>query len=621
MKKYISPVISGYLSAYGLCVVYRAPLLKENFEEGVDYITASVYELLGDYSFSFFLIWLLCTAVFFLFSKNGYSLKKLIASDGKKSILPMILGILFSFSFILGRYFTSVGTGGLFASLINSIKTILSMFGLFLLFFPALYYLKGLYEKAVFTDSRVSFFSKHAFPKGFGILFIFYLPFLILSFPGNLCYDGIGQIEQVLYGSFSTHHPLIHTLWAGGMALLGKNLFSSLEIGIFLYVLMQTLLLLAAFAASIAFLAKQNVRPAALWCLLVLYCITPIYTNLATTAVKDVPFTAFVLLYYIFYAFLLRNPGQIRRIPVHVSFVILQIGVIVMRNNGLALVALSGIAASLYLVIRGKKDAGKNKSQFKIGNLLLSFGAFFAESILIGECILLIVSFSLQAQKGSRAEIFSLPFQQIAYTVKYSDKPLTQREYAAIETVLDQPEILAQNYNPDIADPVKAFYKKDSTLKENIAFFVSFTGLGLKHPILYTKAFLIHTYGWYSPAVSNVIRYETEWDPAGKSEIFRGAHKCMIFLYRFAGRTVLPGILENIGLAVWILAFLTWVFLRRKKNVILTVPLWIHFLVCLASPCFIQHPRYGLPILALLPFLCIYATIGAGEDKTTVQKG
>ena len=70
MKKYISPVISGYLSAYGLCVVYHAPLLKENFEEGVDYITASVYELLGDYSFSFFLIWLLCTAVFSSFSKT-----------------------------------------------------------------------------------------------------------------------------------------------------------------------------------------------------------------------------------------------------------------------------------------------------------------------------------------------------------------------------------------------------------------------------------------------------------------------------------------------------------------------------------------------------------------------
>ena len=53
MKKYFSAVFFGFLSAYSITVSFHFPFQPENFPETVDYITASIYEILGQYSFSF----------------------------------------------------------------------------------------------------------------------------------------------------------------------------------------------------------------------------------------------------------------------------------------------------------------------------------------------------------------------------------------------------------------------------------------------------------------------------------------------------------------------------------------------------------------------------------------
>ena len=82
-----------------------------------------------------------------------------------------------------------------------------------------------------------------------------YLPFLLLAFPGNLCWDAIGQIEQVIGDApYSAHHPLFHTLIMGGLVKAGEALFHSPEIGLFTYMLLQD----AALAAALAARAERN---------------------------------------------------------------------------------------------------------------------------------------------------------------------------------------------------------------------------------------------------------------------------------------------------------------------------------------------------------------------------
>ena len=394
------------MGAYALCIDFHAPLIREHYKEITDYFTASVYELLGTYRFSFLLMWFVTTFALLFLSAKTESLSKSTVSK-KEAAAFSVLSVFFGITYTIGSYFNQAGFNGLTGSFVNILKVLLCITGFALLIRPVLAYLKSLYFSSSFTSDHPSgFWGKNAFFRSFALLFVIYLPFLLLSYPGNLCYDVIGQISQVQTGEFTTHHPLVHTLLAGGMVSLGEKVFNNPGIGLFLYILMQSLLLIATFSASIAFLAKRNVKASLLWVMFLLYCLTPIYTNLSTTALKDVPFTAFVLLYLVYYAFILSGPEVIAKPSVHISFVLIQLGVIFMRNNGLPLVILSGLGAVICLLVR--KEKGKT--------ILLSVCGFLAESILVSRIVLFALGSLLSASSGSRGEILSLPFQQTAKT-------------------------------------------------------------------------------------------------------------------------------------------------------------------------------------------------------------
>ena len=599
MKKYLPACVAGFLSAYSLSVSFHAPFLKEQFSETVDYYTSSVYELLGSYHFLFLVFWLLATLLFAVLTQKGYAVIPLWEKKSAKKELPyLLLSLIFAATLTVGIYYGQVNTTGLFGSFVNYVKALLVIVGYTVLFYPSVRFLRDLYEKLDFTSDKQGFFEKNPFPKFFLILFLFYLPFLLLSFPGNLCYDVIGQIEQVLSESYSAHHPLLHTLIVGGFVKFGKHFFSSAEAGLFLYVIFQTLLLIAAFATCLTVFAKRKAKPVVLYALLAIFCLTPIYTNLATTAVKDIPFTAFSLLYLIAYAQGITNPDYLKKPLFHIAFAAIQLGTVCMRNNGLPLVVLSGIGAIIYLAFR--------KEKFPV--LLRAAGAFFVEGLVISLLFLGILSNVLNAKSTEKGEMLSLPFQQTAYYLIARGDRVPEKELAAIERVLGNADIIRDSYDPEIADPVKALYRPEASTKDLLSYGKAYVIGGIRHPYLYVKAFIIHTYGWYSPAVANEIRYETDYDEIGSGLLFPNADKVMVFLYRFANRFTPLGVLENIGAAVWLLAFLTLIFIQKKKTErILTLPLWVSFLVCLASPCFWGHPRYGLPILCGVPFLLFYS--------------
>lgn len=590
MKKYFSAVFFGFLSAYSITVSFHFPFQPENFPETVDYITASIYEILGQYSFSFILIWLLCIGFFVYIDKKGYSVLNLFSKDrGKKDITSLVLSIIFAFSLTLGIFFSQVDTYIVFGSLVNYLKAFFAIVGFTLLFYPALLSFNTFFDKLSITEDNPNRYGKKTFFKVFLFLVLFYLPFLIVSFPGNLCYDSIGQINQVINNNYTAHHPLVHTLILGGFVKLGMKLFGSMEIGLFVYTVLQTVFLLICFSICICFFAKKNVKKAYIRIMMLIFCITPLYTNLATTAIKDIPYASFCLLFLIAYSLAVTKPEYVRNPKFHIVFVLLQIGVILTRNNGLPLVVLSGVAAFLYICFK------KNK----ISVIILSALAFFAESAIIGVLSLNLLGNALNSENVSKGEMLSLPFQQTAYYLLESDD-VTESEILAIEKVLGNGDTIKENYDPKIADPVKALFNKGCSNKDLIEYMKAYFKMGLRHPSLYIKAFLVHTYGWYSPAVTLSIRYENDME---KTLLFPGADKVMIFLYRFAGRFSPLAVLENIGVSVWFLLILTVYLIKNKKGFMITIPLWVSFLVCLSSPCFYNHSRYALPILCGVPFL------------------
>lgn len=608
--QHIKLFLKSLLTAYALSAAFHAPLNPSAYETTIDFMIASIYELLGEYDLKFFLLLLL--------SAGFYSLRTKTASEGSFNAAPaseiashsaphqkaparkagLGLSVFFSLCLLLGQSYHLAGDSSYcLGSAVNVIKFILSLVGFSLLFHRLIRFCCDFLDSRDFVTQKPHFFTRHAFLKSFLILSAAFFPFLLLSFPGNLCWDAIGQIEQVLGGApYSTHHPLFHTLIMGGFVKGGELLLHSPEAGLFLYMLFQDTILAAALAATIAVLSRRGADFRLLLCLLLIYCITPVYSNMASTALKDIPYSAFTLAYTIGLALLLEKPERIRSKRFAVLFFFVQTGVILFRNNGIYVIILSGIGC-LFFLFRHYRTAKE-----RLRCLLTSF----AGSVLAAQLILFLLVQITSAAPGSTGEMLSVPFQQTArYLQLYKDE-ISSSERSAIEAVLGNVEKVAAAYHPAISDPVKALYSKDASGAELAAYFRAWLQGLIRHPKPYFDAFFVHVYGWFTPSVSNAIRYETDgYDAIRQGGLFPDAEKLLIFYYRFADRITLLGLLENIGAAVWALFFLT--FYQKKKGnraaLLSGLPLWISLLICLAAPGFFQHPRYAFPILFSLPFL------------------
>lgn len=595
--------VKSFLTAYALSAVFHAPLNPSFYETKRDYVIASVYELLGTYDFKFILLLLLCFC-FYRFV-NSRMLSKY--SSGKSSFG---LASFFALCLLLGQSFHETGSWSYcFGSGINFVKFLLAFAGFCILFHALITLLFTYFDTHAFTDNREHFFTRHAFLKSFLIIFGSYSPFLLLSFPGNLCWDVIGQIEQVIgTGGYSTHHPLFHTLIVGGFVKAGQVLFHSYETGLFAYMLFQAALLAAALAATIAVLARRGARFSLQVCLLLIYCITPAYSNVASTALKDVPFCAFVIGYVICLTLLTERPELIKNIKFTLVFFLLQIGVVLFRNNGLYVVLLGGIGCFCFLF-----------PKYGIRERILCFVSSFAGSILTAKLILFILVQVFAAAPGSKGEMLSIPFQQTARYLQVYREEISPEEQSAIEAVLGDIDLVAGSYDPNISDPVKALFHKEASSGELLHYMKAWFQGFLKHPAVYFEAFFVHIYGWFTPSVSNSIRYEAAYDVIRQGGLFPNAEKLLIFYYRFAGRFSLLGILENIGFAVWALFFLTFYQKKHRQTAAIcaSLPLWISLLICMASPCFFNHPRYAYPILFSLPFMYGFTL----SQKQTDRKG
>nr|WP_297864401.1 DUF6020 family protein [uncultured Acetatifactor sp.] len=436
----------SFLTAYALCVVFRAPLDLSWYETDIDYAIASVYELLGKYDIRFLLVLIITFAFYHV--ENRKQIDGMAAQ--KKS--SRVLSVFLAFCLLVGQSYNAAGTSEwCFGSMVNFVKFVLTLAGFSILFHSLITWFYFFLETHDFTAGKEHFFSRHTFRKAFLIIFGSYLPFLLLSFPGNLCWDAIGQIEQVLGGSgYSTHHPLAHTLLMGGLVKGGQVLFHSPEMGLFLYMILQDMLLAGALAGTIAVLSKRGAGFGVLLCILLLYCITPVYSNMASTAIKDVPYAAFVTGYVICLALVLERPERMKSRKFVFVFLLLQVGVILFRNNGLYVILCSGLAAFFFLCRRyGWKE------RFRC--LIISFGG----SILTAKLFLLVLASLCSAESGSMGEMLSIPFQQTArYLQLYGDE-ISREEKEGIQGILGDTEEVAAVYNPASSDPVKARFRKD----------------------------------------------------------------------------------------------------------------------------------------------------------------
>ena len=91
--------------------------------------------------------------------------------------------------------------------------------------------------------------SRSVFLKSFAVITVFFsLIMLLCYYPGISSGDNREQLEQILSGQYSNHHPFYHTMMIRVFVTIGQSLFNSLNIGVALYNLFSIMLLSAAFS-------------------------------------------------------------------------------------------------------------------------------------------------------------------------------------------------------------------------------------------------------------------------------------------------------------------------------------------------------------------------------------
>ncbi len=454
------------------------------------------------------------------------------------------------------------------------------------------------------ANKLLKVFDDHPFLISFIVIIIGWLIYIIVFYPCVMSPDPSFQILQYFgidnkYSTYvnlidenvilTNHHPVVHTLLIGTCLKIGLILFNSTNIGLFIYSIIQITILASTLSYTIKFMKELNLNIKYRLISLIIYAFAPIFPFYAISPVKDVIFSSLIILYIISIYKFIKTKDKLT-IKDIIKEIILLILITLFRNNGFHIIVLS----FPFLFLIGRKNS------FKYLSILLVVITFYLSYNKI-----ILPHFKITP--GSIRETLSIPFQQTARYVKEHKKEVTKDEKKVIDKVLGYDD-LADRYKPEIADPVKNNFNKDSTKDDLKKYFKVWLKQLKKHPITYVEATINNTYGYFYPAKTNwyiYTKYNSTINQYGFNYSFNNLNTLRDILSSY-GKIFqyIPviGLIVNIGFNTWIILFmLAYLTYRKKyKELIYLIPSLIVLLVCVASPVN-TYFRYALPNIFALP--------------------
>ncbi len=331
------------------------------------------------------------------------------------------------------------------------------------------------------------------------VIFLCWLPVFLAYYPSVFAYDAEGQLYQVIAGDYSTHHPLLHTLFLGAFFKLG-GVLGSYSAGMALHSIVQMILLAAAFAFVLSYLYEKGISRWRRMLLLAFYALFPTNSVLSLSTTKDVLFSALVLLYtMLLYHMICDKKMQVDKRDGAAS-VILSVLLLLFRNN-----AVYAFLVSMPLVYAGyrKWQIGEERAQSA------SFGARTYLVLSIAALLFFAVCSAglragTHAHSGSPREMLSVPLQQMARTRVKEEQRIDPALRKELEKYIPAEWVFAA-YDPHLADPVK----NRAVIHDDPAGLIeTWVKLGMRHLDVYVDAFLDNCVGcWYLEDISHAQIY------------------------------------------------------------------------------------------------------------------
>lgn len=435
--------------------------------------------------------------------------------------------------------------------------------------------------------------SRNVFWVSCALIFLAWLPYLMALAPGSVVEDSFDSIAQLTEASASldNHHPVAYTLTVGAFLKAGLIL-GDINIGVFLYSLAQTAVMIATVSYVFVIMYRKGapvwtMAPALLW-----YMFMPIFPDYAMIMWKD-PIFSCALLWLSFLLLELageREKAGDKKWLARYAFTCLVI--LFFRNNGIYIVVLA--SAVLILLCRSMMK------RFLITSALIL--AFY--------CTVTGPVYGALGIKGEFVESVGIPLQQMASVIA-SDGDLTEEDKEFLYRLLPEQE-WKSNYTPCIVDTLKWHEEFDQEyLEANKGRFIKvwFSGLVRNFPE-YVKAYGMETLGFWKIGVQNDYGYIAVYI----SENGYGIHETDLFERIFhsdlGGRIRDFRIYIGSGTLLWItLAAALFTVIDRKRYWLALIPALGNWLTTMVATPVAFSLRYvyifalGLPLFLILPFI------------------
>lgn len=423
---------------------------------------------------------------------------------------------------------------------------------------------------------------------GFALILLCWLPHIIVNYPGNIGYDPVTQLRQYFgVTGWSSTSPPLNTLLIGSLLSLGGKLVDN-NFGIFLYILLQTLVGALCFSLAMEKLYKLGASLRLCAAGLLFYALLPLWGVSAAWYQKDLMYTELAVLILAELAELIsRRELSARRAAGLAALVLLATQ---LRHNGIYEFLPVLLALTLYL--KGGDRRRMAAASASVLALYLGVTRLLLPALGVGE--------------SSAGELYGIPFQQTARYVQCFPEDVTEYEREVIDSVLDYDKL--DQYRPRIVDDVKNTYRGDADkLGEYMRVWFA---MGKRHPAVYAEALLNKCFGYLAPVEENLealLKREEQGflTQRGISQVFAGP---ALDTY---DELVVAGVYLPLLRYLYMPGFYTWLALacaalllkdRKRAALLLFIPGLVTLIICIGSPLH-NAIRYELPLVGSAPLL------------------
>lgn len=437
------------------------------------------------------------------------------------------------------------------------------------------------------------------------LIFISYIPLFLSQWPGNFIFDSKYQFRDAIEGTYTTHHPLLHTLLLGEAYKLGQRA-GDVSWGCQFYTLIQMLILTSSFAYLLLYLYKKQTPKCIRVGILIWFALFPMHALFSITATKDVLCAAFFLYFMIFVVRLAYDGEQFKWYS-YLGMVVSGILLMLFRNNAPYAVVLAGIFIAV--LIKG----WKNKCRILVLCMSIYALAHVANNGLI--------AYTNATSPTTYRETLSVPLQCMARVACYRRADIPQDLYDEVCVYIRESDLAG--YSPYLADFVKN-NANELWLKNNTFNFFKLWGkIGLKFPGEYLESIITNTMTYWFPlnhgiylandtalyhqligVEEEIIKYDyCPW--AGKiyNDLFWEGNYIYVPLLGFFFRSVTY---------VWLIIFyLFWCLYKKDRKGIMAGMLPVFYLLtCFGAPT--AALRYIYCLVACAPLL-VYIIVSYGK--------